>query len=192
MLGAHIYIIGTAGYINLNLIATEKGLWPLEFTSRFGYPGYAICSALHLESWDAIFMKILDRTARAIQTRAGYAAGIVLTVPPFPYSHGYAEISKGLPLCFRHPMTSAERTNLHLCEVATVQGQLVASGGSGCIAVATGAGDSLAAARQNAQAMARQVVMPNLRYRNDIGQKLIDSDFAALRRLGYLPSTLAL
>ncbi len=161
---------GYCGYINLNLIANEEGLWPLELTSRFGYPGYAICSALHLESRDAIFMKMLGRTAHGIETRAGYAAGIVLTVPPLPYSHGYAEISKGLPLCFRHPMTSAQRRHLHLCEVATVQGQLVASGGSACIAVATGAGDSLAAARQNAQAMARQVVMPNLRYRGDIGQ----------------------
>ncbi len=183
---------GYCGYINLNLIANQAGLWPLEFTSRFGYPGYAICAALQLESWDGIFMKMLGRSARAIDTRAGYAVGVVLSVPPFPYNHGYAELSKGVPLCFRAPMTSAERSHLHLCEVASVRGQLVASGSTGCIGVATGAGDSLEAARQGALAVARQVVTPNLRYRNDIGQKLIDGDFSTLRKLGYLPATLAL
>jgi phosphoribosylamine--glycine ligase len=180
------------GYINLNLIANEAGLWPLEFTSRFGYPGYAICAALHLESWDSIFLKMLTRASATIDTRAGYAAGVVLTVPPFPYSHGYAQLSKGLPVCFRSTMTSAQRDHLHLCEVATVHGQLVASGSTGCIGVATGAGDSITAARQRAESLARQVVVPNLRYRVDIGQRLIDGDFSALRKLGYLPPTLDL
>ena len=89
-------------------------------------------------------------------------------------------------------MTSAQRDHLHLCEVASVRGQLVASGGSGCIGVATGAGDSLEAAPQGALAVARQVLTPNLRYRNDIGQKLINGDFSTLRKQGYLPATLAL
>lgn len=181
---------GYCGYINLNLIANDQGLWPLEFTSRFGDPGYAICEALHLESWDSIFLNMLDRTTRILATRAGYAAGIVLTVPPFPYSHGYAELSKGLPVCFRDAMTSVQRKHLHLCEVASVRQQLVTSGMCGCIGIATGAGDSIEAARQEAVALAEQVVVPNLRYRKDIGRKLVESDFQTLRELGYLPALL--
>jgi phosphoribosylamine--glycine ligase len=133
---------------------------------------------------------MLGRTARTIDTRAGYAAGIVLTVPPFPYSHGYAQLSKGLPVCFRDSMTSSQRDRLHLCEVASVQQQLVTSGTTGCIGVATGAGDSIEAARHDALALAGQVVVPNLRYRMDIGQRLIESDFSTLCTLGYLSASL--
>lgn len=59
---------GYCGYINLNLIANEQGLWPLEFTSRFGYPGYAICAALHNESWDQIFMQVLRGDSLTLAT----------------------------------------------------------------------------------------------------------------------------
>jgi phosphoribosylamine--glycine ligase len=186
-MAAKLQASGYCGYINLNLIANKRGLWPLEFTSRFGYPGYAVCEALHLESWDSLFLKMLGRTARAIDTRSGFAAGIVLTVPPFPYRHGYAELSKGLPVCLPVTMTSRQRAHLHLCEVAMVGRQLVASGTTGCIAVATGVGDSIDAAHREAIALARQVVVPNLRYRHDIGQRLIDTDLSILREQGYFP-----
>ena len=174
---------GYVGYINLNLIANEEGLWPLEFTSRFGYPGYAICEALHLEPWDAIFRRMLDRSSLQIATAPGYAAGVVLTVPPFPHPHGYAELSKGMPITLRD-MAPRDDAALHLAEVAMIDGRYVTSGLTGYVGVATGKGATVDEAAAAAYALARKVVVPNLRYRTDIGKRVTSHDLAALSELG--------
>jgi len=176
---------GYVGYINVNLIANEDGLWPLEFTSRFGYPGYAICEALHQEPWEAIFGRMLRRDSGAIATRGGFACGVVLTVPPFPYRHGYEELGKGAPVCVRESLSDAERAQLSFAEVALVQGQLVTSGATGYVGVATGVAATVAQANAQALRIARGVVVPNLRYRRDIGERVADGDLSRLQRLGW-------
>ena len=177
---------GYCGYINVNLIANEAGLWPLEFTSRFGYPGFAICEALHTEPWEAIFQRMLRRDGLALATRDGYAAGVVLTVPPFPYRHGYAELSKGFPICFRKELRESDLASLHFAEVARVHGGLVTSGASGYVGVATGVGGTVQQANGEALRIARGVVVPNLRYRTDIGERVTRQDLDYLRRWGWL------
>lgn len=177
---------GYCGYINLNLIANEAGLWPLEFTSRFGYPGFAICESLHTQPWDEIFVQLLRKSSLHLATRTGFAAGVVLTVPPFPYRQGYAELSKGEPICFHPGMTAANRSALHFAEVARLGDHLVTSGSCGYVGVATGIGPSVAAAGEQAYRLARQVVVPNLRYRTDIGERVQRHDLARLAALDWL------
>jgi phosphoribosylamine--glycine ligase len=180
---------GYCGYININLIANEAGLWPLEFTSRFGYPGYAICQALHTEDWPSIFKKMLNKSdsgnSDIIETLDGFSTGVVLTVPPFPYSHGYAALSKGLPILFRPSMSKSDRQHLHLAEVAIVNGQLVTSGEIGYVGVATGIGAEIQESIDNAYALADKVIIPNMRYRNDIGDRVLQGDYEGLKKLGY-------
>ncbi|HLT79108.1 MAG TPA: phosphoribosylglycinamide synthetase C domain-containing protein [Ferrovibrio sp.] len=183
-LRAHGYV----GYINLNTIVNEEGIWPLEFTCRFGYPGYAILSALHIEGWDDLFHRMIHRTRLDFRTAPGYAVGIVLTVPPFPHQQDRPELSRGLPVFFRTRVQPEEQRHLHLDEVMLQDGQLVTSGGIGYVMVATGRGDTVQRARDNAYRLASKVAIPNLRYRTDIGLRFIKQDRARMQKLGLLPA----
>ena len=177
---------GYCGYINVNLIVNDQGLWPLEFTSRFGYPGYAICEALHTEDWAAIFSRMVHRQGLAMPTREGFAVGVVLTVPPFPYRDGYASLSKGNPVFFESDIHADAQARLALAEVAQVHGQLCMSGAMGYLGVATGAGVTVGAANAAALGLARKVHSPNIRYCTDIGERVARHDWRELQRLGWI------
>lgn len=181
---------GYCGYINVNLIVNEDGVWPLEFTSRFGYPGYAICEALHAESWEAVFMAMLQRQRRQIATLPGFAAGVVLSVPPFPYTYGYETLSKGMPICLADGSSACDQPFVHLAEVALRGSQLVTSGARGYVGVATGLGATPARANRAALHRAQAVVVPNLRYRTDIGDAVQRTHWQRLRRLGWVSDSL--
>mgnify|MGYP000364079342 CR=1 FL=1 len=181
---------GYVGYINCNTMVNDDGIWPLEFTSRFGYPGYAILSALHVDGWDTIFAKLLAGRGEPIATHPGFAVGVVLTVPPFPHPFGYNELSADLPVLFRRALSTDEQRRLHYAEVALRDGTLVAAGMLGYLMVASGRGEDVVTAQQAAYALARQVVAPNLRYRTDIGDRFSAGDGATLRRLGLLDDEL--
>ena len=174
------------GYINLNMIANAEGLWPLEFTSRFGYPGYSICGALQLDTWDKLFQHMSRKSSQNFATSDGFAAGIVLNVPPYPYHYGYEVLSKGLPILLEPALTKIEQQNLHFNEVAIINTQLVTSGMTGNIATAVGTGHTIEAARQQAYELSDKVILPNLRYRLDIGANLMTDDLQQLMDWGYI------
>jgi phosphoribosylamine---glycine ligase len=176
---------GYVGYINLNTIINEHGVFPLELTCRFGYPGFAILDALQPEGFPALFRRMRARMP-SFPTLPGFAAGVVLTVPPFPYRYGYAELSRGLPVTFSPDLREDERDGLHLGELEERDGRLVTSGTTGYVLVATGRGADVESARRAAYGLARKVRVPNLRYREDIGERLVRGELLRLERLGCL------
>ena len=177
---------GYCGYINLNTIVNERGIWPLEFTCRFGYPGYAILDPLQRTPWSALFKGMVTRSGLAFETAPGFALGIVLTTRPFPFIRTQVPEPIGLPVLFEGDLTDADRRNLHFGEMGLDGDTLVTAGYHGWTLVVTGTGDTLTAAQAAAYRLAGRVVIPNLRYRNDIGARLISGDFAAVERLGLL------
>jgi phosphoribosylamine--glycine ligase len=177
---------GYCGYINLNTIVNEQGNWPLEFTCRFGYPGYAILDPLQKTPWADLFRAMLVRSPLRFDAEPGFAVGVVITTPPFPYSRDTVPVPVGLPVLLDSDLTAAEQRHVHYGEVALQNGVLVTSGANGYTLVVTGRGESIEDARDAANALADKVVVANARYRRHIGTRLIEGGFARIEASGLL------
>jgi len=177
---------GYCGYINLNTIVNEEGIWPLEFTCRFGYPGYAILDPLQRTPWSTLFHSLVTRSSDRFEAAPGFAAGIVMSTPPFPFARPDVKVPVGMPVLFDQNLTGDDLRNIHYGEVGLQNEQLVTSGAYGWTLVVTGVAPTVAAARDCANDLAARITIPNVRYRRDIGERLISGDFARLEALGLL------
>jgi len=173
---------GHVGYVNLNTIINDEGIWPLEFTCRFGYPGFAVLEPLQALAWGDLFRQMIARSDGSLATRDGFSACVVLTTPPFPWSRKELECPVGFPI----RTGEIESEHLHWGEVGLADGRMVTAGLYGWTAVVTGTGATVARARDAAYERARQVRCANMRYRLDIGDKLIAGDLERLRDWGWL------
>jgi phosphoribosylamine--glycine ligase len=95
----------------------------------------------------------------------------------------------GLPVLFDGELTDEDRRNLHYCEVGLEDAELVTSGIYGWAMVATGVGESISAAQQRANRLADRVLIPNIRYRRDIGERLMAGDLVRVENLDLLDPT---
>ncbi|GAC1330321.1 MAG: phosphoribosylamine--glycine ligase [Beijerinckiaceae bacterium] len=176
---------GYCGYINLNTIVNDEGIWPLEFTCRFGCPGFAILEPLQETPWAALFKTMTARTGTEFKTKPGFSVGIVLTTRPFPYTRRRVRDEPvGLPILFDGAITQTDRRHLHYGEVGLQDGKLVTAGLHGWSMVVTGIGSTVGAARTAAYRLADRVVIPNVRFRRDIGSRLEAEELARLHDLG--------
>jgi phosphoribosylamine---glycine ligase len=176
---------GYCGYINLNTIVNQLGIWPLEFTCRFGYPGFAVLGPLQQTEWADLFAAMAHRSG-TVRMRSGFCAAIVLTTPPFPYDRKAVDEPVGLPVVFDGDLGKMERDHLYYGEVGLANGQLVTSGQYGWTMVATGVATTIKGARDEATTLAGRIIIPNVRYRSDIGLNLIRRDFGLVERLDLL------
>ena len=174
---------GHVGWVNLNLIINEDGIWPLEFTCRFGYPGFAVLEPLQAAGWGGIFASALAG-AVDLPTREGFSVGVVISTPPFPLSRKEVDAPVGLPIL----IGNVEDDHLHWGEVGLEHGELVTAGLYGWTAVVTGTGAMVEQAKAAAYARVGTVQTPNLRYRLDIGDKLIGGQLQQLTDWGWMKS----
>lgn len=177
---------GHVGYINLNTIVNKQGIWPLEFTSRFGYPGFAVLEPLQAVDWGALFKAMVTQSCDSFSTRPGFSVGVLMTTPPFPYTREQIDEAVGLPVMFDQPVSATDEENIHYGEVGMAGGELVTSGLYGWTMVVTGVGATISAARTEAYERIRKVIIPNARYRLDIGTRLMDGDYQRVEALGLI------
>ncbi|MDB5694342.1 MAG: hypothetical protein JWO81_3405 [Alphaproteobacteria bacterium] len=182
----HLREAGHVGYVNLNTIVNEEGIWPLELTSRFGYPGFAILDPIQKTSWARLLAMMVSGSARAFETVPGFSLGVLLTIPPFPYSRKQVDAAVGLPIFFGEPFDLNDWRNVHFGEVGREGERYVTSGLYGWTMVVTGVAATIPEAKRLVYRRLGRIIVPDGRYRLDIGDRLIDGEFERLERLGLL------
>jgi phosphoribosylamine--glycine ligase len=175
---------GHVGYVNLNMIVNEAGIWPLEFTCRFGNPGFCILAPLQVAGWGDLFGRMLTGGAGTFPTAPDWCTGVVLTIPPFPEERPGAERAGDPPVLFH--TGPDDPAHYHYSDMRIADGQLFAGRRTGYAMVVTGVGDSIKASQAAALVRARSVCIPDLRYRADIGERVRLGDAERLRELGWM------
>jgi phosphoribosylamine-glycine ligase len=171
------------GYIDLNCIANSKGIFPLEWTSRFGYPTISIQMEGIMSEWGAFLGDIAQGKDSQLKTKKGYQVGVVVAIPPFPFEDdkAFRKYSEDATILFKKPNLNG----VHIGEVKLVDGDWHVAGKSGYALVITGSGPSMQDAINSAYQAVKNVMIPNMFYRDDIGQRWF-KDVDLLLSWGYL------
>ncbi len=174
---------GYVGYIDLNCIANGTGIYPLEFTSRFGYPTISINMEGVTSRWSKFLHSIASGENVELKTKSGFQVGVVIGVPPFPFNDDrtFRKFSEEATILFK----TQNLDGIHLGEVKREGNDWRIAGRSGYSLVVTGSGHTTAEAREQAYQRVANIMIPNMFYRTDVGSGWVrDSDL--LLSYGYL------
>jgi len=175
--------MGFIGYFDINCIVNSRGIYPLEITPRFGYPTISIQMEGVTSKWGEFLHALANRQQFALRTQRGFQIGVVVAVPPYPFSDpsAYRRYSEDAVIIFKKPMASG----IHHGDAKLVNGDWRLAGSSGYALVITGSGQTVEEARREAYNRVKNVIIPNLFYRTDIGERWYrDTDL--LLAWGYL------
>jgi len=173
---------GYVGYIDINCIANNNAVYPLEFTSRFGYPTISIQLEGILTKTTEWLAKLAEGPSFELKTRRGFQIGIVIATPPFPFrDRAEADIYRDLSIVFK----KQNFEGIHFGYVKFIEGDYRIAGGSGYTLVITGSGTTVDDARRIAYNRIDNIILQNKFYRTDIGTRW-SNDSDKLRTWGYL------
>lgn len=174
---------GYVGYIDLNCIVNGNGIYPLEFTARFGYPTISIQQEGIMMPIGEFLYGLADGSLKKFRTKSGFQMGIRIVVPPFPFKDKktFEVNSKDAVVMFKKPLTEG----IHIEDVKLVNGEWVITGTSGVILVVVGTGSTVRQAQKSVYAKVENIMVPNMYYRTDIGDRWFE-DSDRLHNWGYL------
>ncbi|MGD0304385.1 MAG: phosphoribosylglycinamide synthetase C domain-containing protein [Candidatus Acidiferrales bacterium] len=174
---------GYVGYIDLNCIVNHLGIYPLEFTSRFGYPTIMIQQAGMITPIGQFFWDLASGVDPKLKVRSGFQIGVRIVMPPFPFDDDetFDSFSKNAVIVFKKPPND----EYHIEDVKIVGGEWLVAGTSGVILTVTGTGQTMKQAQAQAYSRIKNVMIPNMYYRTDIGDRWVE-DSDRLHTWGYL------
>ena len=170
------------GYIDLNCIVNANGIYPLEFTARFGYPTIFIQQEGITMPMGEFFYGMATGALKNFKTRSGFQVGLRIVVPPFPFNdpETFKVKSKDSVIHFKKPTDG-----VHIEDVKLLNGEWVITGTSGVVLVVVGTGYTMKQAQQQVYTRIKGIIIPHMYYRTDIGDRWFE-DADRLHNWGYL------
>ncbi len=184
------------GDVDINCIANEEGVWPLEATMRFGTPSTQLHCELCKSPWGEFLKAIADGKTYDIQYHKAYGIVVSVAVPPFPYApevfgDSNIETCVGTSIFFQTDLTEEEHKQIHLEEVSAEfkpdgTKRYYLSGKHGYALYVTGHGRTVEEAQKNTYDVIDKIIIPKMFYRTDIGNKFIREDYQKLKSWGWI------
>jgi phosphoribosylamine---glycine ligase len=190
-----LYRQGYTGYIDVAVIIDRKGeIWPLEFTSRFGWPLAQIVNSLHDSQDSCEWMYDLLHGFDSFFPSTQVSTGVVVAMPDFPYSRLTRKETTGFPL-YGIKEEDWLCGDIHLAECMwdkapveengkIIEKDMVVSAGDYTY-IASGQASSISASIDRAYKNVKKVELPNSPiYRTDIGKRL-EKQIPELQKNGF-------
>lgn len=157
------------GHIDINCIVNGNGIFPLEFTSRFGYPQIFIQRAGINEPMGELFLKLASKKTFRINVKKGFQVGAYIVVPPFPYDDKktFNLFSKDAVVVFK----KNGKEGVHPMHLKKVKDEWLITGNTGIAVLVTGVGNTMKDAQKMMYNRINNVIINNGYYRTDIGDR---------------------
>lgn len=183
--------LGHLGDVDINCIIDEKGkAWPLEWTARGGWPAFNIMLAEH-KGDPAQWMLDACNGKDTLQVSPQVACGVVVAIPDYPYSNKTNAETSDIPI---YGVTEKNRhylapQSVKLAKQPVMDGDKVVekdiwTTAADYLFVATGLGKTVTQACERAYTTLEEIHVPDMIYRDDIGEKLEDQ-LETLHNFGY-------
>ena len=171
--------LGHLGDIDVNCIVDEDGkAWPLEFTTRLGWPAFNLQLASHTGD-PAQWMLDACEGKDTLKTSKKVTGGVVLAQPDYPYSKLTQAKTTDIPIygvtkaneAYLYPQ-SVKREELPDMEGEKIVEREIWATSGDYVLVVTGTGKTVRQAMTRAYDTLRELSIPDMIYRDDIGEKL--------------------
>jgi len=163
------------GPLDINAIVNKDHFWGLEFTARFGYDAIFILLEMMKNKINDLLYSTATGTYIPVKFKANIGIGIDLAIPPYPL----ADCDPGL-----YKDTLIQGLNKHnlkhvwTYDVYKKKERYLASGNGGDIGTVTARGDDIQGfsplrdAKRRAMRTINNLVIPDVMYRTDIGNRV--------------------
>lgn len=193
-LAPYLRSIDFRGDFEINCIVNKQGAFPLEATSRFGYPADQLQTEFHCSPWGEFLGAVARGEDYRLEWRTGYGIVVLIALPPFPFYQCVERerpLPQGLQIHFREDPDEGELRHYHPEEATVLQdGQgretWRTCSDTGYIMHVSGMGATVEEARDDAYRRIGNIVIPKMFYRSDIGVRFLEWDRALLERWKYL------